>query len=88
MARQRPGFVIANLPPALRAALQPIADTLARIAGLGDTGRIKPLTGTVQPNLPAAALLADVIAARNADAEALRATRVKLNEVISRLQED
>jgi hypothetical protein len=86
--KERSGFTLSRLPADLRNALQPLADALSRITGASDLGRMKVLTGTVQADLASTATLTDVINARNADAEALRATRVKLNEVISRLQED
>lgn len=89
MARERGGFSLARLPHELRSALQPLADTLSRISGRGDLKPIKALTGQVQKDVdPATVTLAELAAARNADAEALRAARVTLNEVIKRLQED
>lgn len=89
MARERGSFSLSRLPAEMRAVLQPLADTLARVTGKGDTAAIKQLTGKVQADVdPATVTLAQLAAARNADAEALRVTRVKVNELIKRLQED
>lgn len=90
MARApRPGIPpIGNLSREMREALEPITDLVSRVTGSSGIGKLVALNQFTEAYLLGAATLTDVINRVNQLHFEHNAAVAKINEIISRMQED